>query len=173
MSDLDQLIRDLRGAPPPRQAPTAPAPRRWAPVALAAAVLLAIGGGATVLLADRPYMGLRGAPADARLDLRMVVERGGRTLRVSRDGTCNIGEQVFFRVAANPSTEVALWVEGPEGKEDIAQTHASPEPSDLESGRGMVSFEFERSGRYTFILASPGDEGCVSTSCQELTVEVP
>jgi hypothetical protein len=172
MPDLDQLIRDLRGAPPPRQAPQVTKSRRWAPVALAATALLAVGAGAAWMLADGPYVGLRGAEGTTDLDLRMVVERGGRTLRVSRDGTCNIGEQVFFRVAANPRTELTLWVEGPLGKEEIARTFASPEPTDLESGHGMVSFEFERPGWHTFVLAPAGEEDCTVTVCQELSLEV-
>jgi hypothetical protein len=172
MPDLDTLLRDLRGAPPPREAPRITRRGRWAPIALAAGVLVAAGGGAAWMLGQGPYVGLRGAAGETQLDLRMVMERGGRTQRVSRDGICNIGEQVFFRVAANPSTEVSLWVEGPNGREVIAEIHASPEPIDLQTGRGMVSWEFERAGRHTFVLAPIGDEDCLAAACQELSVEV-
>jgi hypothetical protein len=172
MPDLDQLIRDLKGAPPPAKAPEAQARRPWPLLALAATLLVAVAGGLSWTLAPEPYVALRGGSGEVQIDLRMVVERGGRTLRVSREGACFIGEQVFFRLASSPGAEVALWVDGPDGRERIAELMATPEPRDLESEQGMVSFEFERAGSHSFYLAPSWDDDCTSRACEMLTVEV-
>jgi hypothetical protein len=170
MPELDALIRDLRGAPPPREAPRLPGP---APrLALVLAALALVGVGVYAMTGHGPYSGTRGGTGTPTVDLRMVVERDGRTQRVTREGLCHLGESVYFRVASHPAGEVVLWVEGPAGKEPIARIPASPEPSDLETPTGMVSYEFERPGAHTFVLAPAGEEDCPGATCSKLTLEV-
>lgn len=171
MPDLDLLLRDLEGAPPPDRAPRLPVRIHPAQLALAAVALLSVGAAGFWLL-DAPYRAERGGPVHASVDLRMAVDRDGMTYRVSRDGVCYTGEQVFFRVAAYPASVVSLWVEGPLGKEDITRQVASPAPTDLETDAGMLTYEFERTGTYTFVLAPAGMESCSSGDCEKLTLEV-
>jgi hypothetical protein len=170
MPELDIMIRDLKGAPPPREAPRLPgsAPR----LVLAFAALALVGVGVYAMTERGSYSGTRGGTGTPGVDLRMVVARDGRTQRVTRGGLCHVGESVYFRVASHPAGGVVLWVEGPAGKESIARSPASPEPSDLETPTGMVSYEFDRPGAHTFVLAPAGEEDCGGTTCSKLTLEV-
>ncbi|MFH1462938.1 MAG: hypothetical protein ABIO70_00925 [Pseudomonadota bacterium] len=170
MPELDDLIRDLKGAAPLPRAPELPARTPRLTIALAALVL--VGAGIWVVSERGPYSRERGGTATPEVDLRMVVERDGRSLRVSRDGPCHVGESVYFRVASSPAGEVVLWVEGPIGKEPIARKPASPVPADLQTPTGMVSYEFERPGAHTFVLAPAGKEDCPAAVCSTLTLEV-
>jgi len=171
MPDLDLLLRDLRGAPPPERAPKLPARTRPVQLSLAALALLGVGAAGFWLL-DHPYRAERGGSVHARVDLRMAVERDGMTYRVSRDGVCYVGEQVFFRVASHPAGEVILWIEGPLGKENVTRQLASPAPTDIETEAGMLTYEFESTGMYTFVLAPAGTESCSSDRCEMQTLEV-
>lgn len=156
---LDAMIRGLELPPPPARAPR-PTPQRWGlPVALAlaAAVLLAVGAAS---LGDRDHARLRGTPTEAApvLDLRMAVERASTTMRVTDGGRYHLGERVFFRVSANQSTSAVLWVEGPDGRQIIERLQVGPKVEDVGDAHGLVSYVFDRAGRYTFGLSSEGQD---------------
>jgi hypothetical protein len=169
MRDVDELLRALDSPEPPAEAPAWPAPRsraRWlaAGLALAAALLLA-------LLASAPSPSLRGLGADAaELELRMVVERGGVAVRLSPRVPLQVGERVLFRVRSDQPTRAQLWVDGPQGREDIASVEVDAAPRDVGDGSGLIGYRFDGPGRYVFHLAPP--QGSCAAPCPALEVEV-
>ena len=155
---IDAMILGLELPPPPARAPR-PA-RRWGvpvAVALAAVALLAVGASFQV---DLDQARLRGTPVETSpdLDLRMAVERASTTMRVTDGGRYHLGERVFFRVSASQSTPAVLWVEGPEGRQIIERLQVGPKVEDVGDAQGLVSYVFDRAGRYTFGLSTLGQE---------------
>lgn len=172
MRDVDTLLRALDGPGSALPAPAWPepprAPRMWVPVlgaaALAAAVAVAVASG------SNSDVRLRGAPGRVRVDLRMVVDRGDGALRISNGSTYYVGDRVYFRVAASPGTRLLVWVDGPDGREEIGAVDATDAPADLRAGGGLVAWEFDRPGRYTFSAGAELDTSC--EGCDHVTLEV-
>jgi hypothetical protein len=174
MRDVDTLLRALDG---PRS--EAPAPD-WAAlragdrartrtrvlVALAAVAALAI----VVTARPETAVGLRGATGIPTVDLRMVADRGDGAVRLTEGGIYHVGDRVFFRLAASPGARVSLWVDGPLGRETIADVDAGAAPEDVRSGDGLVAYAFDAPGRYAFVAGAAGDPDCVG--CARHVVEV-
>ncbi len=176
MHDVDVLLGRLIGPPPPVRAPAFP-PRRSFPwrmaLALAAGLTLLVTG---ISLRPESEVGYRGpgthTPGAVFLDLRMVVERGGEAFRVSRNAGCQVGERVFFRIAADRQVPVVLLVDGPAGREEVARATASPAAADVRTGSGLAAYTFDRPGTYTFVLTTDPSLACSPETCTCETLEV-
>ena len=166
MDDLDTLIRELKGPPPPPV--RLPRKTRWIPIS---AALLAAAG-ILVWAWPEPQVGRRGQEGpDTDYDLRAVIDRDGQSVRVSPGALYQVGEVLYFRVAADRTGPAALWVEGPEGQVQVARPDLSPSPTDVRDAGGLVGWRFERPGRYSFYLSSEvGD--CPVGACARLDLEV-
>lgn len=192
---LDTLLRGLRakGEPPahappiPRteevEAPLAPvlafpeAPRPRAPsrigprtYALAAAALLAVGGGVLAFRGSEPdaprMVHLRGAaPEGVRaVDLVLVVSAPDGTLtRVGADAL-PVGSTVFLRVSSAPAGDVRVSVDGPEGSAELATVAGTPDGEVVETADGVLSYRFEATGTYTFTAGSSDGSAPVARS---------
>jgi hypothetical protein len=121
--------------------------------------------------AHREVLGSPTAPPI--LDLRIAVERGGTAWPAGQGERHRVGEKVFFRLYSSREAEVLLWVEGPAGAERIGGVGLEAgQAVDLGSGGGMLAYEFEVPGRYTFIASTDGMGRCVMPSCARKSLEV-
>lgn len=164
MRDVDEWIRELRGPPTTAAAPVWPRERRrwWVPVlALAAAAALIVG------LWTAPGAGTRGGIGAPTFELRLVVERGGVAVRLP-SSPLQVGERVYFRVAASRATEARIWVEGPLGREELGAIPVDVRPRDLSDGAGLTAYEFDVPGTYLFQASEDG----TCHSCPTVAVEV-
>lgn len=158
-------FRESRLLPPVRSRP------RWWASALITALCGVAAGLAVSLLVDDPGAHLRGVPGTPVVDLRMAVDRGDDlALRVSAGGGYHVGDKVFFRLSVTPSADVRVWVDGPTGRTRIAEVRADAAPADIRSDQGLVAWQFDGPGRYTFTAGAVGDEAC--RGCAHLEVEV-
>jgi len=88
----------------------------------------------------------------ASLELRAVVERDGVAVRIGDDGLAYVGERVYFRAYALVETDVSLVVEGPVRRQTLRRVRALPEGADVRTEGGLLAYEFDVPGAYTFSL---------------------
>ena len=171
MRDVDELLRALEGPEAPTVAPAWPREepirrRIWpyaaAGLAMAAAILLAV----TI---PHPTQATRGIEGPATVDLRMVASRGGEAVRVT-DTPYGKGERVYFRLATSRQAQVALWVDGPNGRETVGSFAATPTPVDAADAAGLVAYVFDVPGTYVFSASTHGVGQC-PCSTQRLVVK--
>lgn len=173
--DIERLLGRLQGPEP--EARPAPVPEAWPAsrsviLAAAAALLVAVGGLAG-WQGHEHYATTRGVEdAAVSLDLRMVVERDGQAIRVHSGAEYSVGERAFFRIAASRQADVTLWVEGPDGRQQVGHFAASPELQDLSHGDGLLAWEFDQPGAYVFVLAEGEVDDCEPELCPRVSLEV-
>lgn len=168
-TDVDRLLGALRGPPPPALPPELPNERpawQWPGLAMAAAVLIAFGA-ATLSPSRDPRVTRGGGSSGPEVELRVVIDDGGRAQRVRRSQSYPIGQQVFFGVAADPGAGVSLWVDGPEGRETVTRVEAGPTLETLNR-----AFLLDQAGTWTFTLAAAPVGVCPPQSCSQVTVRV-
>ncbi len=169
LSDVDRILGALRGPDPPEAPPALPVEtslwsyRGWA---LAAAVMLTVVAGGLLSGPESPTA--RGVGAGApEVDLRVVVDDGGRATRIRRGQAYPLGQQVFFGVGAGATAELSLWVDGPTGRQVVTRTEAGPEVRTL-----PMSFLLDAAGTWTFYLAAAPVGVCPPESCDAVEVRV-
>ena len=153
--NVDDLLRGLKAPGPVPMPPPIPVQAPWyrrpwvGGVALAAGLLLAVG------LSQRES-GRVTARGDGEtvvsLSLSLSAVRDGQTERL--DGTASVGEPLYFRLSATPAAEAVLWVEGPAGREEIAEVSAVPTEQTLQGGSGHIGYIADAPGTYTFHLGA-------------------
>jgi hypothetical protein len=167
--DVDRILGALRGPDPPAAPPALPDERplwRRPASALAAAVLLAVGVG--TLAGPRDPVRTRGVGnTEPQVELRVVVDDGGRAERVRRTQDYPVGQQVFFGVSAEPQTAVSLWVDGPTGREVVTRVDAGPSLQTL-----PTAYVLDQAGTWTFRLAAAPVGVCPPESCDQVMVTV-
>lgn len=158
MHPVDVLLLGLRADHPPADPPAIPIPLRQRPqVLLLAAVLLAavLPG----VLRTGSQVGSRGEPVAMRsaIDLRMIVARDGVSMRISDGGAAFVGERVYFRSAGPDGAPLRLSVAGPKGDMLLQRLSAEAAGADVRTENGLLAYEFETPGRYTFALSDEDD----------------
>lgn|GEM_PF-4444627 len=172
--DIDALVRSLRVTNPPARPPAIPwhlrRPRRWhggLGMAAAAVAMLAVG---IAQMVDNTRVTARGPSAvDPPLDgeLRMLVSRGGRATRVGDGSTVHLDEVVYFRLCAPSDQDLALSVDGPFGRQLLAETTATSDCVDARANGQILGYAFDRSGSHRFILS-----GAKATELDAITLHV-
>ena len=177
MHEIDAWVDSLKGPAAPEHPPDV---RRWARtqrrrwivgstvgLALAAALLLVLRQGP----ADTGLRGISGSSPPVHL--RVAIEGAGGAERVRHGGTYEVGQIAWFRVEADQPAPVAVWVEGPEGRQILTQgIRTDAAGRDLSSGEGFVVYEMAEAGRYTFFASAEGLGACADDSCDRVSVEV-
>ncbi len=166
-TDVDRILGALRGPEPPSAPPVLPDEQAWwrrPQVALAAAVLLAVGAWSLAAPRDPPQTRGVGGPVPT-VELRVVVDDDGRAVRVNRRQAYPVGQRVFFGVKAEPLSGVSLWVDGPGGRDVITRVDAGPEVETLD-----VAYQLDQPGEWTFRLAAAPAGVCPEESCDVVTV---
>ena len=168
-TDVDRILGALRGPDPPEAPPVLPAESTWWSYrgwALAAALMLTVVAGGVLSGPEGPTA--RGVGAGApEVDLRVVVDDGGRATRIRRGRAYPLGQQVFFGVGAEPEAEVSLWVDGPTGRQVVTRVQAGPEVQTL-----PMSFLLDAAGTWSFYLAAAPVGVCPPGSCDSVEVRV-
>ncbi len=167
--EIDRLVDLLDGPPPP---PRAPDPVRKLPLYGAGFAGLLLAALALLFALPEHYIGTRGGTHEPEMDLRMVVERDGQAYRVTQGTVYRIGEMMFFSVAASRDCAAGLWVSGPSGQERIAQLEVTTELRKVEQEGGLLAWQFDEPGSYTFALTTDAEGECRPPSCSEVKVEV-
>ena len=151
--------------------PSSPAPARrgWfvaggLVVAGAVALLLWVPG-------STPTATLRGGTAvpEAYLDLT-VAHPSGEVERLS--GPLDVGDRVYFQLAASEPASVQLWVQGPEGSARLVTQEASAEPTAVGTAAGALYYTVEQPGTYVFSATPSPDGACEPPGCDRHVVEV-
>lgn len=147
--ELDALIGGLKARGPVPPAPALPRQRArvpvwWGAVALAAAVLLAVG---LSQWRPEPRVTARGR-ADVAVDLllELSVDRGGGAERIGPGETISVDDTLYFRIGATPAAPVVLWVEENGLRQTVAEQEAAPEPSLVAQGGGLVGYRADGPG---------------------------
>jgi hypothetical protein len=173
MPDIDELIRALDTTPAPEQAPPWPAdPEPWWRASWVLGPALALG---TVFLVaiyansqqasdvdGRPALHPRGQDLDPVVVLKLAIEREGIALVAAPGGVYQQGDRVFFRVSRAQPGEVQLWVDGPSGRQEIAEIPATAAEQQV-----SAAYEFDGPGTYVFRAATDAGVPCQAPGCAE------
>jgi len=94
-----------------------------------------------------------GGTVELQAYLRLAVERRGVSEALPSGALAQVGERVFFHVAAEPAGRLRLHVESPGGgREEIARTHGTVEGEVLQMGPSALAFVFTEPGLHRFVL---------------------
>lgn len=180
---IDELVRQL-GV---REAPRAPPQLDWVPrrrrlwpaiLAIAAAALLTVGAQQWARAPEpaepgEPTEGARGLlrSHNSAVALYLSARRDERVWRLADQEQLRVGDEVYFRLSASRPAEVRLWVDGPEGRSEIAKINVDTQLRDARIGDDLYGWSFDRPGFYSF-CAAPTD-GLSPQDCTLVQVASP
>ncbi len=184
MPEIDDLVRALDTPPAPEVAPAwgpDPVPwwrRRWVvgPALALAVLVLVLGRGATdsveTVVDEQPSTRVRGTETAPAVGLQLAIERDGEALVAAPGATYRLGDRVLFRVSRAEQGPVRLLAVGPAGPVSIATVSASPEPRQVTTDDGLVAWEFDVPGTWTFQATGGVGDDCVAPGCAHETLRV-
>ncbi len=156
-------------------APAAPArraPRGW----LAAGALVTLGAVLVVTVPQTPpEPGLRGgvpvaAGPSLALEVYVQASPGAEPVRLDPRAPRRVGDRLYLRVGTlGGSVPVTVWVESPEGREEVARLDATPTLGWVGEGRTFVALDV--AGPWRVVVSSDPDT-CAEPTCSVVEMDV-